>query len=155
MSVLPSLVDALKPSKTDADKMDALAQLAQIVDTSYGEDADVLCEYLRVSGCVKLIAQLLENPEPQIHQTALLLIGNIASEAVDSQAEKTKALLKDHRAFEKMLVRLRSPWSPGSQTSTTARGRSLPRIDARRASLPHADMPSTLASLVYQSSSMR
>ena len=102
--MLPSLVDALKPTTADAEKLDALAQLAQIMDTSYGEDAEALCEYLRVSGCVSLIAQLLENPEPQVHQTALLLIGNIASEAVDTQAEKTKALLKKHRAFEKMLV---------------------------------------------------
>ena len=102
--MLPSLVDALKSTSTDTDKLDALAQLAQIMDTSYGEDAEALCEYLRVSGCVALIAHLLESTEPQIHQTALLLLGNIASEAVDSQADKTKALLKKHRAFEKMLV---------------------------------------------------
>ena len=54
----------------------------------------------------QLISQLLEHSEPQIHQTAMLLIGNIASEAVDPMAEKTKTLLKRHRAFEKMMVHL-------------------------------------------------
>ena len=34
------------------------------------------------------------------------LVGNIASEAVDPNAEKTKAVLKRHRAFEKMLAHL-------------------------------------------------
>ena len=104
--VLPSLVEALKPEKTPAEKLDALGQLAQIMDTSYGEDAEALCEYLRVAGCVGHIAGCLNHPEPQIHQTAMLLVGNIASEAVDPAAEKTKALLKRHRAFEKMITHL-------------------------------------------------
>ena len=51
LAVLPSLVEALK-SGTDDEKLDGLGQLAQIMDTSYGEDAEALCEFLRVAGCV-------------------------------------------------------------------------------------------------------
>ena len=103
--VLPALVDALKNGGDDQ-KLDALGQLAQIMDTSYGEDAEALCEFLRVAGCVALIANLLAHPLPELHQTAMLLVGNIASEAVDANADKTKAVLKKHKAFEKMLHHL-------------------------------------------------
>jgi hypothetical protein len=119
--VLPSLVEALRQGNDD-EKLDALGQLAQIMDTSYGEDAVALCEFLRVSGCIGVIARLLSHAQPEIFQTALLyaqqpqmrghvataahhrpcalarrLVGNIASEAVDRDAAKTKALLKRFR----------------------------------------------------------
>ena len=103
--VLPRILEALKVGDNDA-KDDALAELAQIMDSSYGEDAEALCEYLRVAGGVGLICKQLQNDEPAIHQTALLLIGNLASEAVDPQASATKAVLKRNRAFEYMLLRL-------------------------------------------------
>ena len=89
--MLPALVSSLK-SDDDQTKRDALTQLAQLMDSSYGEDAATLCEYLRVSGCVGLLSAALAHADPQIHQTAMLLVGNIASEAVDKAAEKTKAL---------------------------------------------------------------
>ena len=78
VNVLPTLIDTLKTGTDDA-KDDALGQLAQIMDTSYGEDAEALCEYLRVSGAVALLAEALDNAEPAIYQTSMLLIGNIAS----------------------------------------------------------------------------
>ena len=103
--VLPSLVENMRGG-SDQEKLDALGQLAQIMDTSYGEDAEALCEYLRVAGAVGLISGLLDHPEAAIHQTAMLLIGNIASEAVDPKADATKLQLKRHRAFGKMLRHL-------------------------------------------------
>ena len=69
--VLPALVDSLK-NGTDDQKLDALGQLAQIMDTSYGEDAEALCEFLRVAGCVGLISGLLGHAKAEIHQTAML-----------------------------------------------------------------------------------
>ena len=73
LAVLPSLVEALK-SGTDDEKLDGLGQLAQIMDTSYGEDAEALCEFLRVAGCVALIAGLLGHEKAEIHQTAMLCV---------------------------------------------------------------------------------
>ena len=105
VNVLPTLIDTLKTGTDDA-KDDALGQLAQIMDTSYGEDAEALCEYLRVSGGVGQICAQLRSSVPSIHQTAMLLIGNLASEAVDPQASATKAVIKRHKAFEHMLLHL-------------------------------------------------
>ena len=102
---LPRILEDLR-SGDDVAKEEALGDLAQIMDTSYGDDAEALCEYLRVAGGVKLVAQCLASPDPAIHQSALLLIGNLASEAVDPNASATKALLKRFRAFERMLAHL-------------------------------------------------
>ena len=71
VNVLPTLIDTLKTGTDDA-KDDALGQLAQIMDTSYGEDAEALCEFLRVAGCVALVAGLLGSARADIHQTAML-----------------------------------------------------------------------------------
>ena len=84
--MLPSLIQDLQ-SGSDEEKLDAMRQLAQKVDVSFGEDADALCEFLRVAGCVDLIAGMLGHQKLELHRTAMRLVANIASEAVDAQAE--------------------------------------------------------------------
>ena len=98
-SVLPQLVGGLQAPGA-ADRAEALGQLAQIVDTSFGEDALVLGEYLRMSGGIDALVALLEDEEPMLHQTALLLIGNLASDAVDPNSVLTKGVLKEVGCFE-------------------------------------------------------
>ena len=58
-SVLPQLVGGLRAPGA-ADRAEALGQLAQIVDTSFGEDALVLGEYLRMSGGIDALVSLLK-----------------------------------------------------------------------------------------------
>ena len=53
-AVLPSIVENMRGG-SDEEKIDALSQLAQIMEASVGEDAEELCEYLRVTGAVQLI----------------------------------------------------------------------------------------------------
>ena len=127
--MLPSLVQDLK-SCTDDEKLDALGQLAQIMDTSYGEDAEALCEFLRVAGCVGLIAGLLGHPKAEIHQTAMLLVGNIASEAVDAQADKTKAR---KNMWRKQAVNARSVWANKSSLFHKTQGRAAADACAEQA----------------------
>ena len=103
--MLPALVDVLRRDEIKS-KADALWKLAQILDTSFGTDAEVLCEYLRVSGCVKLLCTAIDHEDPTIRQAAMLLVGNLASEAVDPQADKSRAILKEHEAFRRLLRRL-------------------------------------------------
>ena len=105
IAVLPTIVETLSSGDAAA-REDALGQLAQIMDTSYGEDAEAFCEYLRVSGGVGHICTQLKSKVPGIHQTAMLLIGNLASEAVDPKANATKAVIKRHKAFAHMLIHL-------------------------------------------------
>ena len=104
-TVLPSIVENMRGG-SDEEKLDALSQLAQITETSVGVEAEDLCEHLRVAGAVGLISGLLEHDDAAIHQTAMLLIGNIASETYDPKADATKLLLKRHRAFGTMLRHL-------------------------------------------------
>ena len=101
-AVLPGLIDGLR-SGVASEMADVLMQLAQILDTVFDEDAEALCEYLRVSGSISQICTALEHESPSVHQPAMLLVGNLASTAVDPQAEKTKTLLKHHAAFKRVL----------------------------------------------------
>lgn len=106
--MLPTLVDQLRPQSSDEQKLDALGKLAQIVDSSFGEDAEALSEYLRVTGSIAHIVALLEHSAVAIHRTALLLIGNLSSDSVDSQAERTRQIFKSHAGFESLARHLTS-----------------------------------------------
>ena len=100
--LVPAIAEQLK-SDNDLEVLHALSELAQLVDTYFGADAEALCDFLRVSGCIAPIARAVGHQEPDIHQVAMLIVGNLGSDAVDSQAEKTRKLLKQHRAFEYLL----------------------------------------------------
>ena len=97
--IAPTLVEHLK-SGNDHELFQALSQLAQIVETCFGEDADALCDFLRVSGCVAHIGRAVGHGDPNIQQCAMLLVGNMGSDSVDTLAEKTRAILKRERIFE-------------------------------------------------------
>lgn len=101
---LPALLAVLrKKSSSDEDQGDALRQLAQVVNDSYDSEAVALCEYLRAAGGVKLIVRLLRSPIPTVHQMAIMLVGNLASLAVDPHATKSKDVLKAEGAFSLLL----------------------------------------------------
>ena len=101
---LPALLAVLrKKSSSDEDQGDALRQLAQVVNDSYDSEAVAMCEYLRAAGGVKLIVRLLSSPIPTVHQMAIMLVGNLASLAVDPHAPKSKDVLKAEGAFSLLL----------------------------------------------------
>ncbi|KOO27305.1 hypothetical protein Ctob_002298 [Chrysochromulina tobinii] len=87
----------------EEDQAAALRQLTQLVSESSDQEAIALCEYLRAAGGVQLIAGLLGSHVPSTHQMAIALVGNLASVAVDPNAEKTKVLLKTAGAFGLLL----------------------------------------------------
>ena len=91
-----------------AEREEAVAHLAQIVDTSLEDDAAVLAEQMRATGALPSLVRCLEETRPSIHQPALVLVGNLASEAFDPQASLTKALLKREGCFERLLPHLYS-----------------------------------------------
>ena len=111
--VLPALADMLQEGRADEQKLEALNHLAEIMDTSYGEDAQALCEYLRVASTVAPIARLVAHTSPPIHRMALLLIGNMCSAEVDPEAESTKKQLREHQIFTALLPHL---WSSDYMT---------------------------------------
>ena len=78
-------------------------QLALILDFSFGEDAAALCEQLRAQDGIERIMEMIAHPEPLIHQTALLILGNLSTDAVDPRAYLTKARLKQLDGFPKLI----------------------------------------------------
>ena len=112
VAMLPSIVATLSAHDEEA-VSNALGQLASLMDTLYGEHAEAFCEYLRVSGAVEHCCDLCANhPAPEVHQQTLMLLGNLASDAVDPQASLTKALIRRHGTFDVMAASLfSSDWT--------------------------------------------
>ena len=102
VTAVAPLCEAVKGSAAHH-RANAIDQIATIVDTSFGDEASELCEYLRQQGVVRALTELLGRAEPSLHQPALRLVGNLASEAVDPRAALTKAEFKELGGFEKLL----------------------------------------------------
>ena len=68
-----------------------------------GDSTIALCEELRASGAVAVISNLLTHEAAQIHQLAIYLVGNLASDAVDPHADVSKRELKQAGAFDHLL----------------------------------------------------
>ena len=114
VALLPSLVATLKGAHEDDAVSNALGQFVQVMDTlPEGEEADAFCEYLRISGAVDSLCGLcVSHPAPEIHQQTLMLLGNLACAAVDSQAAATKAILRRHGTFDAIVASLfSSDWT--------------------------------------------
>ena len=116
--VLPALVDGLQ-SADDYEKIECLYQLAQIVDSAFGDEAIAVCRFLRERGGIENLISLVEHSDEWLYQTSLLVIGNLATDAVDPFAEETKKKLKSIGGFEKLLPHL---YSQNALTVTYALG---------------------------------
>ena len=84
---------ALLKSTDEADRQDGLANLAELCDTAYGEDGLRLGREVRQHGGVPLLAWLLSDPVFEVQQTALMVLGNLCSDAVDAHSAQTKSVL--------------------------------------------------------------
>ena len=102
---MSSMANALGSSSTDEEKIAMIIGIATALDDE-NSDVHTLTEHLRSSGCVSLIVDLLDHKNPDIHQPAMLLMGNLSSDAVDPQSAKTKAILKVNRAIDKIIPHL-------------------------------------------------
>ena len=81
----------------EAEQQDeGLTLLLETLGVSFGDDAKVLCQLLRDSGVVPPLASLLADADPVLRTKALLVLGNICSDAVDADSAYTKeALLQE------------------------------------------------------------
>ena len=96
---LTSMVTGLmNPEKA----MASVTALAHLVDDAEGETANAIGNMVRDSGGFSPLLDLLDHPE-EGQDYALRVIGNLASNAVDSHAEETRRLLHDLGAFPRVL----------------------------------------------------
>ena len=107
----PTLVDELKDTVVDGMVDDRvleklLYKWVERLDGASENTAVALCEELRASGAVAVISNLLTHESAKIHQLAIYLVGNLASEEFDPHASLSKRELKQAGAFELLLHHL-------------------------------------------------
>ena len=96
---LSEIVGALQ--QDHATQVWAVHELANIIDRSEGNRAAAVGEAIRDFGAAEPLLDLLDRPDTL--QGALRVIGNLASDAVDAQAEETKHLLHELGGFRRVL----------------------------------------------------
>ena len=105
--LVPSLVEGMRmDTNNEEQQVECLLQLAQIVDTSFGQRAVLLCETICETDGVARLAALCGHPREWLHQTAMLVLGNLAADSVDVQT-----LFKEAEGFELLMPRRTPPRS--------------------------------------------
>ena len=89
---VPELLELIR-SPYHEQRDEAIALLAELVTTAFGEDGEVLGQAVRDGGGVPQLAWLLADPSPSIQQQALLVLGNLCSNSVDPSSALTKRML--------------------------------------------------------------
>lgn len=89
---VPELLELLR-SPYPEQRDEAIALLAEIVTSAFGEDGEVLGQAIRDGGGVPQLAWLLADPSPSIQQQSLLVLGNLCSNSVDPNSALTKRML--------------------------------------------------------------
>ena len=97
----------------------ALSRLADQLDVVHGDQAMELGQATRASGALREIVRLISHPAPSIHQTALYVLGNLASDAVDAESWRTKLIVKEEGGFVRVLEYV---WSDEIDTLFNALG---------------------------------
>ena len=90
---LPPLVGDLSSSEDEV-RLRALEGLALLIDSSPEEDLSELCRLVRERGGCEALTALIADSSSVVHQNAMLVLGNVASERVDPACEATKQLLR-------------------------------------------------------------
>jgi len=104
---LPEILTALSSEEPQLRAGGAL-HLSAFVDALSGEQARQLGEYMRSAGAVDLLAELLDDADPQLPQWVLGTLANLCSDAFDPASAATKAILRDCNAMERLLRHLGS-----------------------------------------------
>mmetsp|Transcript_66677 Transcript_66677/g.148816 ORF Transcript_66677/g.148816 Transcript_66677/m.148816 type:complete len:286 (-) Transcript_66677:376-1233(-) len=84
---------ALMRSPDEAERDDALSSLAGIIGTAFGDDGAEIGCMMRSNGGPAILTWLLADPNPEVQQLSLMILGNLCSDSVDRESGKTKAAL--------------------------------------------------------------
>ena len=107
-SLMPAfLVDALAPQDTESVAA-AIMQVALLLDSVAGDDAAAVGTALREGPGLRRLVDGLGHADPRIHQSCLLVLGNLAAHEVDHNADATHDCLSALGAFARILPHARS-----------------------------------------------
>eukprot|EP00967_Tisochrysis_lutea_P059154 scaffold75419_cov24-Tisochrysis_lutea.AAC.1 len=96
-------------SSDEEERIDALEQLSDTVNSAYNEDGAAIGAVARQCGGVQLLADLILDRSLALQQEALVLLGNLCSDAVDPLSAETKAMLYQAGAAPGIVTCLDSP----------------------------------------------
>lgn len=92
--------------KSDTQRVTALHAIYSALDEP-GVDTEKLAANLRAHGVLNSIASLVASHQPDVHQSALLLIATLTTDDIDAQgAELTIKVLKEDGAFDAIFAHL-------------------------------------------------
>ena len=74
------------------ERSEAITALSRLIETAYGDDAAMIGDFMRECGGVELLIEYLEDESSDVQQRALMVLGNLVSDAVDPEASRTKQL---------------------------------------------------------------
>ena len=83
LDVVPTLLAGLELTAPEEEQIESLLQLAQLVDTSFGGRAVRLCSMVAEQGGIALLAGMVAHEREWLHQTAMLVLGNLASDSAE------------------------------------------------------------------------
>ena len=98
VAVLNAVVTELEDAQSNEDttkRTSAITTLCDLVDKAYGEDAALLGEFLRECGGIELLLECVSDDISEVQYRALMVLGNLASAAVDPHAQLTKAAINE------------------------------------------------------------
>jgi len=101
-------VNALKLGKTLTEAPAALRYLSDAIEDASGTAAEQLGARARASGALHALVNLLEVDDHSVVESTLFVLANLSSDVVDSYACRTKNILVEAGAFEKVVPYL---WS--------------------------------------------
>ena len=104
---MPTLCTAIEQNNAFAIEA-VVMRLALLVDEA--DDPSLIGEAVRKQGGIDALVVLLDHPTPEVHQSALLVLGNLGASAVDQRADKTRAMLKAQGGYIKILMHLGSEY---------------------------------------------
>ena len=108
LSLLDSLDEALGDLESEHvhDRAIAAKKLGQLVESAYGEDAAAVGSYIRDSGAIEMLLELVADPVPDVHQKILMALGNLVSDAVDHQSWRTKQVIVELQGVDYFIPHL-------------------------------------------------
>ena len=116
---LPAVLRQLD-SELDSERLAGISSLAHLVDTSSGQQAALLGEYVREASGVEMLLDMLDEANPEVFDRVLMVIGNLCSDVFDPGAAETKALCSEHGVVEIIMPYLGHHDSPTTQLYAVA-----------------------------------
>lgn len=99
---VPGIMQMLESEHID-DRDDGVTLLSQLIDATQSPESTLLAEFLREAGAIQICINLLKDPEPGIHQRALMVIGNLSSDTFDANSAETKTIAQKNGVVELLI----------------------------------------------------